>query len=166
MVQLAEGDRTAFDSIFETLWPLVLGYTRRMLNGSAEADDVAQTALMKVFANVSLFDTSKDALTWVLGFATHECMTHRKRVQRRREVFGEVTEATDERMTTEDEAIKNDMLASAQSVLGTLRSEDVNTLQAFLDEHPLSISKVAFRKRLQRAIVRFREAWRTEHEHK
>jgi hypothetical protein len=77
MVRLADGDRGAFGPLYDTLWPVLLGFARRALAGSPDAEDAAQTALMKVFSRACDFDPSRDALSWVLGIAAFECRTLR-----------------------------------------------------------------------------------------
>ena len=68
LTALARGDRAAFDPVFRRLWPLLRGFAGRFLPRD-EADDVAQEALLRVFARSSEFDTRRDALSWVLGVA-------------------------------------------------------------------------------------------------
>src|SRR4029453_11616792 len=96
MVRLADGDRDAFSPLFEALWPMVRRFALRALEGSADAEDAAQVALMKVFSNAAKFDANRDAVTWVLGIVAYECRTFRQKRRRRRE------EHTDVSLTAED----------------------------------------------------------------
>ncbi len=48
LVRLSDGDRQAFDPMFEMLWPLVARFAQRALGGSPDSEDVAQIALEKV----------------------------------------------------------------------------------------------------------------------
>jgi len=42
MVRLADGDRTAFDTLLDELWPVVLSFAQRGVGGGADAEDIAQ----------------------------------------------------------------------------------------------------------------------------
>ncbi|MDP2318986.1 MAG: sigma factor [Acidobacteriota bacterium] len=96
MVGLANGDRSAFDAVFGGLWAPLSDYVRRALNSNPDAEDVVQQTLLKVFARISEFDTSRDGVSWAFGIATNEIRTSRKKVQRRREaLIDDVVIATD-----------------------------------------------------------------------
>src|SRR5262245_39702066 len=85
MAAAAEGDRAAIDPLFHALWPIVAGYTARMLGDRALGEDCAQDALVRLFGQLERYDRSRDALTWALTIATWQCRTARRRAQRRRE---------------------------------------------------------------------------------
>ena len=63
--------------------------------------------------------------------------------------------------TPEDSAIERDLQAVAAEVLGGLRALDAETLLAAArgERDP----SATFRKRLERAVARFREEWRARH---
>src|SRR3954447_2713270 len=84
MAALADGDRDAFHPVFVRLWPVLRAFVGRLLP-AADAEDVAQQALVNVFTRVSEFDRGRDALSWALGIAAWEVRTVRRRSQRRRE---------------------------------------------------------------------------------
>ena len=77
MSRLAEGDRSAFEDVYAATWPILNRFTRRTLPHSADADDVAQEALLKLFGRASEFDVSRDALAWALGIAACASPKHR-----------------------------------------------------------------------------------------
>jgi DNA-directed RNA polymerase specialized sigma24 family protein len=84
MVRLADGDRAAFRPAFALLWPRLRAFAARCV-AAADAEDVAQAALLRVFSRASEYDAERDALAWALGIAAWECRTLRRRRQRRRE---------------------------------------------------------------------------------
>ncbi|HYR19577.1 MAG TPA: sigma factor [Myxococcales bacterium] len=84
MCRLAEGDREAFEPVFAALWPVLRAFAARALTVPAEAEDAAQSALIKVFARAAEFDPLREALPWALGIAAYECRTLRKSRARRR----------------------------------------------------------------------------------
>jgi DNA-directed RNA polymerase specialized sigma24 family protein len=161
MSRLAEGDRSAFEPVFAALWPLLRRFASRALPIAAEADDAAQSSLVKIFARAAAFDARRDALSWAIGIAAYECRTIRKTRSRRGEQqMTGVPEAIEWR-TPEDAAVDQDLIAAATDVLGGLRVQDVETLLAAArGERDVSAK---FRKRLERAIARFRNEWRARH---
>ena len=161
MSRLAEGDRSAFEPVFSALWPVLLRFASRALPIAGEADDAAQSALLKIFARAAEFDARRDALSWAIGIAAYECRTFRKARSRRREQgMTGVPEGIDWR-TPEDAAVDQDLVAAATDVLGGLRVQDVDTLLAVArgERDP----SATFRKRLERAVARFRNQWRARH---
>ncbi len=165
MAELADGNRAAFDGVYESAWPLVRGFVGRHLP-PAEADDAAQEALLRVFARASEFDPGRDALAWILGIAAWEIRTARTRRRRRRE------EALDEdalarrpgREPTPEE-IAGDLQTSRRidAALAALGPADAATLRAYMSEERPGVPAATFRKRVQRAVTRLRDAWKTGH---
>ena len=161
MARLADGDRSAFPSVFRALWPVLRGFVLRQLPFS-DSEDVAQEALLKVFGRASEFDADRDALTWALGIAAFEVRTSRKRAARRREDLGqELPTAVSE--STEQEIISRNLEAAALGVLGTLRPSDIETLRCMASGRSPSVSGATFRKRIERALRRLKLAWRAKH---
>ncbi len=166
MTRLAEGDRAAFVPVYEALWPVLRRFVQRSLGNPCDADDVAQEALLKVFARASEFDPSREALPWTLGIASYECRTFRRRISRRREDQApwELEAARQEGPSPEDDVIGRDLEAAALEALGTLRTRDAETiLVAARGGARPPIPGATFRKRLERAVGRLRSAWRAEH---
>jgi RNA polymerase sigma-70 factor (ECF subfamily) len=162
LVALADGDRSAFEPVFTRLWPIVRAFVARQLPAE-EAEDVAQQALVNVFARATEYDRRRDALAWVLGVALWEARTVRRRRQRRREeALGEAQgERAGAAATPEDVAIARDLEHALRELLGELRPADVEALRAFAED--CRPAGARFRKRLERALGRLRAAWRTSH---
>ena len=161
MCRLADGDREAFEPVFAALWPVLRAFAARALGVPAEAEDAAQSALVKVFSRAAEFDPQREALPWALGIAAYECRTMRKaRARRREELMGAPPEPFDAR-TPEEAAIEHDLQAAAGDVLGGLSALDAETLLAAArgQRDP----SATFRKRLERALARFRKEWRARH---
>lgn len=162
MARLAGGDRAAFDPIYEALWPVVRGFARRALQGSADADDAAQVALVKVFARAAEYDGERDALAWVLGVTAYECKTFRQKQRRRREAPELAHDVPTPSATPEELVLTRDLEAAALEVLGSLRPADSEVLHALIEgRRPPGAT---FRKRLERALVRLRTAWSSRHD--
>lgn len=164
MLRLAAGDRSAFDPLYEALSPLVHRITRRMMRDAPEADDAAQEAMTKVFARASHFVPGHSVTTWVLALTAYECRTLLQRQRRRREDGSAVDARTDDIATSPEAAvIARDLEAAAREVLGTLRATDIETLEASARGERPDLPQATFRKRLERAVARFRAAWSTRH---
>jgi RNA polymerase sigma-70 factor, ECF subfamily len=75
--RVARGDERAFTVLYEALAPRVFGLARRVLRDPAQAEEVAQEALVEVWRTAARFDPAKGSATaWVLT------ITHRRAVDR------------------------------------------------------------------------------------
>jgi RNA polymerase sigma factor (sigma-70 family) len=162
MCALADGDRSAFDAVFAALWPVLRRFAERALPDPAAAEDAAQSALVKLFARAADFDPARDALSWALGIAAYECRTARKKRARRREELGAAfPDHLPVVQSPEDVVIDADLQAAAVAIVGHLRPIDSITLLAAARGERETSS--LFRKRLERALSRFRKEWRARH---
>jgi RNA polymerase sigma-70 factor (ECF subfamily) len=163
MAAAADGDRTAIDPLFHALWPLVVSYAQRFVGDAALAEDVAQDALVKLFAQLDRYDRSRDALTWTLAITTWQARTARRRIERR----AEVAEATNgEILDGVAHATDRELVREALATLATLGPRDIDVITAALvddDELRRRLEPATFRKRLERALARLRVSWRSRH---
>jgi RNA polymerase sigma-70 factor (ECF subfamily) len=160
LARLAEGDRTAFDEVFATLWPIVLAVSGRLLVSRADAEDAAQQALMKVFTRIDEYDADRPALSWVLGIAAWECRAMRTRHARRREaVVDDAASVASGAPSPEDVAVTNEWLAAAAAAVAQLSPADQEAFREACEDRP-NASDATLRKRRQRALGRLRIAWR------
>jgi RNA polymerase sigma-70 factor (ECF subfamily) len=165
MRRLADGDRTALAPAFEMLWPAVRRFALRALNESPDAEDAAQQALLKLFAQVAQYDAERDALAWALSVTAYECRTWRKQRARRREtVETAARDRSDPAADPEAAAIARDLEQAAREVLQSLSALDVATLEAVIGGERPAIAGATFRKRVARALERLRAAWSTRHD--
>jgi RNA polymerase sigma-70 factor (ECF subfamily) len=162
MAAAADGERVAIDPLFHALWPLVVGYTTRFLGDGTLAEDCAQDALVRLFAQLDRYDRSRDALTWTLTLATWECRTARRRIQRRGEVDALPDSSTDGTAIVED----RELARAALAALASLAPHDIDVIAAAItddDELRGTLAPATFRKRLERALARLRTSWRSRH---
>lgn len=165
LARLADGDRAAFPPAFTLLWPVTRSFARSFLRDDAGAEDAAQQALVRVFLRAAEFDASRPALPWVLGVVANECRTLRRRAQRRRE--GPLEQAGGRPApgaSPEEGAMRRDLERAALAALGGLPAADVEAILAHIGgaERP-DLPAATFRKRVERALKRLREAWRERH---
>jgi RNA polymerase sigma-70 factor (ECF subfamily) len=163
MARLADGDRSAFSTVFTTLRPLLFGFARRLTRDPADAEDAAQQALLAVFEHAHRYDPAKDAAAWALAITAHACNAARRKSRRVEALDDAESKWPAPGADPETMAIDRDLTAAAEDVLGSLRSEDAATLEAVWRGERPPIAPAAFRKRVQRATERLRAAWRSRH---
>jgi RNA polymerase sigma-70 factor (ECF subfamily) len=161
MERLADGDRAAFGPAFALLWPQLRAFAVRFL-GAADGEDAAQSALLKVFARAGEYDPQRDPLAWALGIAAWECRTLRRKRQRRRGECAPPPDQAAAEASPEQALIERDLRAAVEEVLGTLRPIDVDTIVSIW-KGQRAAQGATFRKRVERALARFRLAWRARH---
>lgn len=163
-VALADGNREAMAPLYRALWPVVVRFAARALQGAGDPEDVAQETMLKVFSNIGRFDPERRALPWVLGTAAYECRTARQKVKRRKEGSARELERVATQEDPEAALLARDLESAALEVLGTLGPSDVETLRAVMDAQPPQLPAATFRKRVERAARRLRSAWRLRHD--
>lgn len=160
--RLADGDRAAFNDVFEVLWPRLLAFCRKMLGDGPDAEDAAQNSLTTLFARAANYDRDRSALGWALAIATWECRTVRRRSSRSRIIDGPVPEEIAASTSPETDAAHRQLLAALEHALGELSDSDrlivrETLLEMVETDQP---ADAAARKRRQRAFERLRMAWR------
>lgn len=160
MERVAEGDRSAFPSVFEGLWPPTLHLCRSMLGNDADAADAAQQALEKIFVRAADYEPGRPALPWALAIASWECRTILRRRYRRREVSGDFSQEPASTAPADEAHVQRQLVEAALQTLGTLSEQDRETLIATYWEEAASATGATFRKRRERALGRLRRAFR------
>jgi len=163
VARLADGDRSVAGVVFTTLWPIMHTFCVRSLGSLADADDAAQVAMEKVFAEVADYDRSRPALPWALAIAAWECRTLQRQRQRRRQEPLREADALPSRSLDPEEAVGlRELQEAASAVLQELSVEDRETLLAAFSEDAEErlAAGATFRKRKERALNRLRNAWR------
>jgi RNA polymerase sigma-70 factor (ECF subfamily) len=163
MAAAAEGDRAAVAPLFQALWPLVSGYAARLVGDLALAEDCAQDALVRLFGQLERYDRSRDAMTWALTITTWQCRTARRRRQRRAEAAAAEPAPSIDGVALAEE---RELVRAALATLATLAPHDIEVIAASLaedDEARRALAPATFRKRLERALDRFRLSWRSRH---
>ena len=166
LTRFADGERDAFDEVYAEAWPAVRGLCTRLLWGQPEAEDAAQEALIKVFGRISQYRAGEDAMTWILTIAFYECRTARRKTERRREQDGDdhFSNMPTEMASPEADVMQAEIRTSIAEVLSSLSETDRETISTVIfDQARPEVAASTFRKRLERALFRFKEAWGTAH---
>jgi RNA polymerase sigma-70 factor (ECF subfamily) len=146
VLRVADGDREAFDALYDAIAPRVDALCARILGPGPDAEDAAQQALCGVFERSTEYDPHRGpAWGWILTLTCWEARTARRRRERRRET-GEVPE----RSVAPDEGGLGDLLALVDD-------DDRRVIVAALElAHRPDVAPATFRKRWQRALHRLR----------
>jgi RNA polymerase sigma-70 factor, ECF subfamily len=161
MVRLSDGDRAAFHVVLDELWPVILSFAERSVGRGADAEDIAQEVFFKICSRIADFDRERDGLSWAFGIASYEVMTHRRRLQRRREVYDEpsVASRTDGSASQEDRLLAREVDVAFEQAVAALADEDRGALGLEGSARPGTVGPT-LRKRKQRALDRLRGLWR------
>jgi len=166
MTAAADGDRAAVEPLFSALWPITVGYATRFLGNAALAEDCAQESLVKLFGQLDRFDRERDALTWALTHATWQCRTERRKHGRRGEIDAAADSAIEDSVDDRHRLEERELVRAALDTLASLPQRDRDVIAALLtddDELRRSLAPATFRKRVERALARFRTSWRSRH---
>jgi RNA polymerase sigma-70 factor (ECF subfamily) len=147
--------------LVEHLWPPVLAFARRGLGSAPDAEDVAQEVFCRICARISEFDPKRDGVAWAFGIAAFEIRTHRRRVQRRREVSeANLTNHAALSASAEEWMLERELVDALEQSLGVLSESDRAALGLVSDRSGSRETGPALRKRRQRAVERLRAVWR------
>lgn len=165
MAALADGERDAFATVFRSVKPLLERYIAKVVGDVAARDELVQTSLIKVFEQASRFDPERDAAAWVLALASWEVRSFRRdRARQRLKVGGEPIDAAREPGDDpEGGALRREIITAVHECLGELSALDQEVILTTLAEERLNTPN--FRKRLERALARFKSRWVSRHEH-
>ena len=156
--QLQVGDRAAATAAFDLLWPVMLSFSRRVLNDSGKAQDVAQDALMKLFEQVQDFRPGADAVAWALELTAWECKSELRRSFRQGQK--DLPEATASDAAGPDSSYEREELRRALlDTVAQLAESDRTLIEAILQETYPANADAAQRKRKERALGRLRQLW-------
>lgn len=163
MIQFADGDRAAFQPLFDALWPVVLSFAARAVPSQADAEDAAQMTMLKVFSRIADFDRARDGLSWVLGIAGFEVMTLRKQRARRRESGpAALNGVPHDDGDAEALVMREELRQAVLELVGELPDRDRAALAYALAGQAPPADETS-RKRRFRALERLRAAWRRAH---
>ncbi|HEX5657826.1 MAG TPA: RNA polymerase sigma factor [Polyangiales bacterium] len=155
MARLAEGDRSAFDPLFRALHPRALRLAQGRVD-AASASDVAQSALIKVFARASEFTPGRPVLPWFYAVLSNELRTHLRRQKRtvvtEPAALSQLRDARD----LEAELLERELARALELAVTELDHDSAQAIHAMLGGERPQIDPVAFRKRVSRAYARLR----------
>ncbi len=119
LVLYANGDAGAARALTMRLTPMVLGYATRLLNDAAEAEDVAQEAMLRLWKIAPDWRQGEARVTtWLYRVVSNLCTD---RLRKKRGVALEaVPEPVDDQPSAPDAMIEAERAAALQQALATL----------------------------------------------
>lgn len=162
MSRLKDGDRAAIRPAFDLMWPAVLARCAQDVGKGADAEDAAQQAIVKVFAQAHAFDPARPAWPWVAAIASFEGRSILRTRSRRRDGAPlDLEGAASTQPSPEDRSARRELERAAACALEALGEPDRLVLAEALDgDGP---KDDAARKRKSRATQRLRAWFRRLH---
>lgn len=155
MVRLAGGDRSAFEPLFRALHPRALRLARARLLPH-RADDVAQTSLLKVFANAHRFAPGRAVLPWFYAIVGNEIRAASRQARRHETVDDPDAQASEQR-DAEAALLERELLGALEQAIATLDEQAAQAIRAQLGETERpALPPMTYRKRVSRAYARLR----------
>src|SRR4051794_29799 len=95
MVRIAKGDQAAFRLLSRRHVPAMVGLARRVLGNAAEAEDVVQEAMLRVWTNAPRWQPLAALKTWLTRVVVNLCLDRKRRATMLNlEAAGEVADPT------------------------------------------------------------------------
>lgn len=118
----ARGEAAAARALTARLVPRALGYAARMLGDRAEAEDVAQEAMLRLWRAAAGWRTGEaQVATWLYRVVTNLCTDRlRSRQRRRAEALDDAPEVADAAAGVEAGMIEADRMAALDAALAEL----------------------------------------------
>jgi RNA polymerase sigma factor (sigma-70 family) len=122
LVLYANGDPAAARALTLRLTPRVLGYATRLLSDRAEAEDVTQEAMLRLWRVAPAWRQGEaQVTTWLYRVVTNLCTDRlRGRVRRRADALDDAPEVADGAAGAEAGLIEADRMAALQAALDAL----------------------------------------------
>lgn len=122
--QTLAGDQEAFGELVVRYERDVFNLTYRMLGNRGEAEDAAQEAFLRAYANLDRYDPARSFKTWLLSIASNHCID---RIRRRRLTWLSLEEPlpphpalTSDTPGPEEATLDNERSAAVQGLLDEL----------------------------------------------
>jgi RNA polymerase sigma-70 factor, ECF subfamily len=95
MARIARGDERAFRMLAQRHLPAMLGLARRILGNAADAEDVAQEAMLRVWIHAPRWQPLALVRTWLTRVVVNLCLDRKRRAQWvALDVVGEIADPT------------------------------------------------------------------------
>ncbi len=135
ILAMAEGDRSAFLSIYDATGPKLFGVCLRVLHDRAEAEDVLQEAFLKIWRNADRYRANGfSPMTWLITVARNSAIDRLRARKARGESLDVAEQLPDHRPTPEAAAIASSERTRVHGCLEELKPDRAGAVKgAYLD---------------------------------
>jgi RNA polymerase sigma-70 factor (ECF subfamily) len=121
MLQVQQGDETAFPELFRRFGPRVVQYVRRLVGSEARAEEITQDVFVQMFRFRHRYRPESKLSTWVFTIATNLCLNELRRPERQLRVdllerHGEESERREEPALPDPDAIDPEQGAAGREL--------------------------------------------------
>lgn len=122
MTAFAAGDRSAARDLSSRLAPKAYAVAFRMLGNGADAEDVTQEAMLRLWKAAPQWDQNGEAqpMTWLYRVVSNLCIDRLRRTKGRTADLADVPESADETPSAVDQMIAADRQMALQAALAEL----------------------------------------------
>jgi RNA polymerase sigma factor (sigma-70 family) len=154
MARLARGERDAFEPLFQELQPRARRVAEARL-GESQAADVAQSALLKVFAHAHEFTPGRSALAWFYAIVANEVRSARRSSKQHEDITEhELAERAD---SAEQRLLTRELTLALEAAIDELDADASQAIHALLGRGAKpQLEAATLRKRVSRAYARLR----------
>ncbi len=118
MLRLKNGERAAFDELYNTFKTRIYNYVFRYLGNVYVSEDVTQEVFVRMYMSAKNYEPTARFSTWLFTIATNLAINEYHKV-RHVELF-EADAVQDDRLSTEERAVLGDREQNLLKVIGRL----------------------------------------------
>jgi RNA polymerase sigma-70 factor (ECF subfamily) len=168
LVAVASGDRAAFRAVFEGFAPRVKSYLMRLGASGAQAEDLAQDAMVQVWRKASSYDPVRaKASTWIFVIARNAWIDKLRREKVELAYRAAVGPEAEELEAPDAAAERVQTEAQVAVSLGVLSEEQQEVIRlSFFEDKPhseiaetLALPLGTVKSRLRLALTKLRAHW-------
>lgn len=154
LLQLKEGDQTAFDEIFNRFAGPIHTYIRRRLDDSEEADDILQEVFLRLWNKRQSILVHSSFRNYLYTIVQH-CITDHFRTARRKQytLTEELHERTEERPRPDEQYQYKQIYHLWRGAMNELPGQ-MRRIYAMRNEDQLSVKEIASELRLSEQTVK------------
>lgn len=131
--QLAAGNRSAFDQVFERYHRQIYNFINKQVNERESVEDLAQEVFMRVFKSAKNFDVTKKFSSWVYKIALNEVKRYWKRTGARQTYSLNAPVGDDSGEAERADFLKDQRIVPADATESDIFSRN---LRALIDQLP------------------------------
>ena len=147
-------DTMSFEKLADELSPQLKAYLRRMVAGSADADDLLQETLLRIASGLETFKGQADVRNWAYRIATNVAIDYLRK--NKLAVYQSIeSDVPEEDIGDDERLILDEMNACVRDVIDTL-APDYRAVIILFNLHGKSVQEIADIIGISPALVKVR----------